>query len=110
MLHVVVESNEKDCPFCSQKNALTDPPWNLYAGDNHTRVVSTAKRYSVISFVEHIGKPLSWRLWHQLAHVLQVDSIRIYQSGASEWTDTLFGSRAHIYMSGGLIVDIALHV
>lgn len=110
MLHVAVESNEKDCQFCSPKTVLTEPPWNLYVGDNHTPVVSTAKHHSVISFMEHIGGPLSWRLWHQLAHVLRVDGIRIYQSGDAEWTDAPIGSRAHIYMSGGLIVDIALHV
>lgn len=83
-----------------EDKSFTDiPKWDLFRGNNHKTI---RNHYWIkggsVSFTDHIGKPLSDRLWKDLFCRLCITGLRIYKNDEEQWCDGHF--------NGYCIVDL----
>jgi hypothetical protein len=86
------------------------PPmdWDKYMGNNHEKIPrSHCFKFGGVSFKEHLGKPLSEKLWEDLTGRLQINSLCIYKPGDGVWYIDWGSGHASIDIDeNGLVKDI----
>jgi hypothetical protein len=68
--------------------------WWAVRGNHHRRLVCTGRMGGPVKFAEHLGKPLSDRLWDDLVHRLKVGHLAVFRPGEAEWTLGRLGNHA----------------
>src|SRR2546429_442963 len=84
--------------------------WEPYYGENsHQFPCSTWKDKGAVSFIRHLGKPLTAELWHDLRKRLQIRQLQIFYPGflLLNVPDMVAAPAARIFIdSSGLVLNI----
>ena len=78
---------------------LTKANWMSYYGNNCIQI-EKPKVWAGggVSFTEHIGKPLSQRLWEDLMHRLLITGLCIYKPDSVIWTTDWMGGHCCLFL------------
>lgn len=77
---------EHGCDHCC--GWQVPPRWELFYGNNHNFIANQyGSNGGGVSFIEHIGKPLTDRLWVDLVYRMHVERLRIYRPHEGRWMD-----------------------
>lgn len=102
-------TEEAEAKYKEMKRKIAEaetPQWGRFYGNNHECLEDHGiSAGGGVSFSEHLGKPLSDKLWIDLTMRLRLRFLRIYRYGDAQWLDAIHG--AIIYLDKeGFIDDI----
>lgn len=94
-------------PCCDWK---VPPRWDLFYGNNHNFIANHyGSNGGGVSFIKHIGQPLTDALWTDLLYRMHVERLRIYRPRESRWMDGLGDGACVISLDeNDLVKDIYL--
>lgn len=98
--------------YPERKFRCDTPDWEHFMGNNHNCITNIDARWGGgLHVKEHLGKPLSNKLWMDLVGRLGVKWMRIYNIHDWQWADGPCRGSVHIYLDDDKnVVDFHLYL
>lgn len=100
---------EENPPKATVYTLDSPPDWGRFLGNNHERIETNGSMCGSLSFREHLGQPLTKRLWEDLMFRLRITGLCIYGRDSEQWTIGWGAGHCSItFAADGFVRDIEI--